>query len=73
MAVVAESAGATGQADGSDVVAESDGAAELHQRNTVIPECVPIVGMNDNLNHFALYLVWIGTTLSLPSKVNGKC
>lgn len=73
MGVVAESAGATGQADGSDVVAESDGAAELHQRNVVVPECVLIVGMDDNLNHVALDLVWVGTTLSLPSQVNGEC
>lgn len=36
--VVVESARATRQTDGSDVVAESDGAAKLHQRNIVVPE-----------------------------------
>lgn len=54
MCVVAESAGVTRQADGSDVVIESDGAAELHQRNIVVPECVLILGMDDNLDHVAL-------------------
>lgn len=52
--VVADSAGVTRQADGSDVVVECDRAAELHQRNIVVPECVLILWMDDNLDHVAL-------------------
>lgn len=68
---IVEQAGATGQADGPDVVAVSDGAAELHQCNVVVEESVIVVGMDDDLTHGANYFVWVGTTLSLPSQVNG--
>lgn len=53
MGVVAKLAGVTWEVDGSDIVTQSDGAAELHQRNMVVPECVLIVGMDDDLDHVA--------------------
>lgn len=67
---VDEQAGVTGQADGPDVVAVRDGAAELHQCNVVV-ELGVVVGMDDDLAHGANNFIWIGTTLSLPSQVNG--
>ena len=48
---VEDLAGATCQANWSDVVIESDRAAELHQGNVIIEQCVVVVRMDDDLRH----------------------
>lgn len=68
---IVKHAGATRQADGSDIVTEINGAAELHQCNVVVEEGVVIVGMDDDLSHGPSDFIWVGTTLSLPSQING--
>lgn len=70
---VVELAGATCQADWSDVVSESDGAAELHYSNVIVEQSVVVVRMDDDIGHSAGLLMDVGASLSLSSKVEGIC
>ena len=62
-------AGVTRQAYRSDVVIETDCAAELHQGDVVVKRCVIVVRMDDDLGHSAAKLMNIRAGLSLSSKV----
>lgn len=66
-----EPTGAARQTDRSDVVIEGNAAAELHQGDVIVEQCVVVVGMNDDLGDAAGNLIRVGPSLSLPSKVEG--
>lgn len=68
-----ELARVTGQADGSDVVGESDRAAELHQGDIIVKDGFIVLRMNDDLGHRVLHLVLVRVILTLSSKVNDPC
>lgn len=62
-------AGVTRQAYRFDVVIETDCAAELHQCDVVVKQCVIVVRMDDDLGQSAFNLMNIRSGLSLSSKV----
>lgn len=65
-----EAAAVVGKADRPNVVAEGDGAAQLHQGDVVVEQGVVPAGMDNDLGHGAAHLINIGPTLSLSSKVD---
>lgn len=52
------------------MVAESDGAVELHQGDVTVQGGVVVPRMDDDLGHGALHLVLVSSILALPSEVD---
>lgn len=65
-----ELTGVTCKADGPDVLADADGAAEFHEGDVIVEQGVVPVRMDDDLGHCSVHLMNVRPTLSLSSKVN---
>lgn len=67
---VVEAAGAAGQADGPDVVAEGDARAEAHKGDVVVEERVVVQRVGDDRHQGTADLVGVGAGLGLAAQVD---